>query len=384
MKISIYLASFVLLKAMMPGALYAPPEESDSNTSVKLKAAAFENGDGTLNSSVPTNTSLAPAAPPPPPPLPPASFEQATKNLKGLIADNPKAKKALEEVERSHAVEVNKSRRMTVIAPAIPQPAKETVVSEGPKHSVKPQNDAQAGTLGKIVAAIGRGVKLNKTPAKQEKSAVEEPEIDTSEMTVQERMKRMRNREQLESEKLEAQAKALVAKGVKPCSPQEAQGKDGTKKELVQSVQKDSNPSVPADSSESKETLSVKNLASKFQGSAVQEGDLSKVEGPAGNKPALPPKPKVSGDKPVVAAGTGPLSAEPGEMNDSTATDAEPVVKEPVEEPASESGEPKTFEGRVAAFKQKETTADERTAVSKKTSTSGAGKVSQLKAKFAN
>lgn len=176
MKISIYLASFVLIKAMMPGALYAPPEDDSSNTSVKVRSAAFENGDGTLDDSVPSNTSSAPAAPPPPPPLPPATFKQATENLKGLIADNPEAKGALEELQRSHEAEVNKSRRMTVIAPVMPQPIEKSVVSEGPKYSFKPQ---KTPTVDEITAAVKKGVTLNKTPAKQEKSAVEEPEVDT-------------------------------------------------------------------------------------------------------------------------------------------------------------------------------------------------------------
>lgn len=209
-------------------------------------------------------------------------------------------------------------------------------------------------------------------------------------MTVQERMKYIKNRERLEE-----QPKTLMAKGVKAGSPQEAQENDKTKKEVVQSMQEASDSSVPADSSESKETLSVKNLASKFQGSAVQEDDLSKVEGPAGNKPALSPKPKVSADKPsapvakaegpeVVTAKTVPSSKELGEVNGSAAIEAAPVAEVQITEAASESEEPKTLADRRAAFEQSSSTASKEVPVAEKPARSSLNRVGTIRRKFEN
>ena len=131
-------------------------------------------------------------------------------------------------------------------------------------------------------------------------------------------------------------------------------------------------------------TVSVKGLAEKFQDAAVKADVLPAASKPAENKPALLPKPEVSDGKPVVTAEEKPLSEESGEENGSAATEVASIVKGPVEETESDAEEkPKTLAERVTALKSKETTADEKTPVSKKTATSRSNDFSQLKAKFA-
>ncbi|MGB0919559.1 MAG: hypothetical protein ACPGUZ_03490 [Holosporaceae bacterium] len=115
MKISIYLASFVLLKAMMPGALYAPPPNGDENGSDDVKTTiaasapaapnivtkedieALKQQNKEMQSQITQLVTLvqsmqnvnavsdapaasnAPPAPPPPPPVQPAPQPTALK-----------------------------------------------------------------------------------------------------------------------------------------------------------------------------------------------------------------------------------------------------------------------------------------------------------------
>ncbi|MEH0002518.1 MAG: hypothetical protein V6Z78_02990 [Holosporaceae bacterium] len=412
MKISIYLASFVLLKAMMPVALYAPPEEGDNNTSVKLKAATFENGGSPLNSSVPSNIPPISTAPPPPPPLPPASFEHAVKGLKALIRDSPEAKKALEAVERSHKVEVAKSRskphtkstsgskissaqecpqesRRVTRSNTTAQPANLTLSLK--IRSPLTQIGFSVSDAKKAVDSVCKSLEILKQDCERQTVTSDSKDLKTVKEFLEKVTKKAADASKGDEQKEEEFKKVVetvknVIKESVPVIEQLIEGSEKKPETIKQagadaSVQKVSDFSVVAQDSENEDTVSVQDRISQFSGQQSQQAPVKPKIAQKPDLTARPSAPVVEAKDPEVVKSTENFALEEsGEVNDSTTTEAASIVEEPVEELVSDAEEkPKTLAERLADLELNKTTGDKKATVQEQTST---GSVSSLKAKF--
>ena len=277
MKISIYLASFVLIKAMMPGALYAPSPNGGENCVDDVKT-----------------TAAAPAT---------AGLSVATKeDVEALKQQNDQLQNQMDQM-----MTLMKNMQSASSGPHAPPLPKNGV-------SANPQRNPE------LLALL--------------QSAFAEFEDG---MSAADKLKTI---------------KASKKKTQKKNVPDEKQ---------LGVVRTSSVQSLSASNNEAK--VLVKGFAEKFQDAEVKADALSAAPNPAGNKPALSPKPKVSADKPsapvakaegpeVVTAKTVPSSKELGEVNGSAAIEAAPVAEVQITEAASESAEKPSVKDLRARFVQ--------------------------------
>lgn len=286
MKISIYLASFVLLKAMMPGTLYAPITRGDDSCADSVKT---------------TIAAPAPAAPNIVTKEDIEALKQQNKEMQGQITQLVTLVQSMQDGKATSGAQVASNA-----PPAPPLP----------NNGVSSQPQANLALLEFLQNAFA-GFKDNMSAADKLKTIKESKKKNRAESAP--------NKKQL--------------------------GAAGTSS--VQSL---------SDSNNEAKGL-MEELAGKLQGAADV---LPAASNPIENKPELPPKPRVSADKPsapvvtttensaVVAEEEKPLSEEFREVNGSAESETAPVVQEPVEKTASESAEKsKRFAERRAAFEQK-------------------------------